>query len=259
MTITPAQVPDRSEQSPAGGRLNDLGQPIGPALPDFTPRQRPQRRMHEGRLVRLEPVDAGRHAASFFAAQALDATGANWTYLFAEPPADVAAARAYLEAGARPDDPLLFIVTDRETGDAVGHLALMRCEPAHGAIEIGNINFTPRLQRTPGASEAIFLAMRHAFDDLGYRRFEWKCDSLNAPSRRAAVRFGFTYEGLFRQAVVTKGRSRDTAWYSIIDSEWPAIRAAFAHWLRPENFGPDGTQHERLADLTAVREGPVGS
>lgn len=243
---------------PPGTRLNALGQPVGPALPGFMPRPRPQRLVHEGRFVRLEPVEPARHAASFFAAQALDAAGANWTYLAAEPPADLAAARAYLEAAAGPDDPLMFAVAEAGSGAAVGHLSLMRCEPAHGVIEIGNINFTPRLQRTPGATEAVFLAMRHVFADLGYRRFEWKCDSLNAPSRRAAVRFGFSYEGLFRQAVVTKGRSRDTAWYSMLDSEWPAIAAAFIRWLAPDNFDADGRQRQSLAALVAGRTGSAG-
>ena len=132
---------------------------------------------------------------------------------------------------------------------------LFRSDPANGVIEVGHLQFSPRLQRTPAATEAIFLLMRHAFDDLGYRRFEWKCDSLNAPSRAAAERLGFQYEGTFRQAVVYKGRNRDTAWYAIVDGDWPTIRAGFEAWLSPGNFDGVGRQRVRLADLRAGSAG----
>ena len=145
-------------------------------------------------------------------------------------------------------DPLFFAVLDSNTQCAVGYLALMRIDPAHGVIEVGNINYSPLVQRTPAATEAQYLLMTLVFDTLGYRRFEWKCDSLNAPSRRAAQRLGFRFEGVFRQAVVYKGRSRDTAWFSIIDSEWPAIQQAFEAWLAVDNF-QDGEQIRTLEQL----------
>ena len=143
------------------------------------------------------------------------------------------------------DDPLWHTVISAETGKAVGVATLMRIDPTNGVIEVGNINFSPLLQRTPAATESMFLMMRRAFDELGYRRYEWKCDSLNAPSRAAAERYGFRYEGLFRQALVYKGRNRDTAWFSITDDEWPAVKAAFEAWLDPANFAADGSQRQK--------------
>ncbi len=150
------------------------------------------------------------------------------------------------------DDPLAWAVIDNKTGRAVGVLTLMRIEPAHRVIEVGGIVWGTPLQRTPGATEAIYLLARAIFDDLGYRRFEWKCDSLNAPSQRAAQRFGFSYEGRFRQHMIVKGRSRDTAWYSMLDTEWPARRAAFEAWLSPGNFDSDGRQIAALSDLNGA-------
>ena len=151
--------------------------------------------------------------------------------------------------GASTAGPVFHAIVDLATGKAAGVAALMRIDRCHGVIEVGHINFAPRLQRTREATEAIFLMMARAFDELGYRRFEWKCDNLNAPSRAAALRFGFTFEGIFRQAIVYKGRSRDTAWYSIIDREWPAIKAAYEAWLDPANFDAEGRQRRRLQDL----------
>ena len=153
---------------------------------------------------------------------------------------------------AQSADPLQFAVVDAATERASGTLSLMRIDPAHGVIEVGNVNFSPALQRTTASTEAQYLLMRHVFDDLGYRRYEWKCDSLNARSRVAAERLGFSFEGIFRQAVVYKGRSRDTAWYSVIDSEWPAVRRGFERWLHPDNMEPDGMPRASLAQCRVL-------
>ena len=158
-----------------------------------------------------------------------------------------AAREAHAEAAARSSDPLHFAVIDLASGKAVGTLALMRIDPANGVIEVGHVIFSPALQQSALSTEAQFLLMAYAFDTLGYRRYEWKCDDLNLPSRRAAERLGFVYEGTFRQAVLYKGRSRDTAWYAIIDSQWPALKAAFGAWLAPSNFDEQGRQHQPLS------------
>ena len=176
-----------------------------------------------------------------------------WHYLFPEPFADEAAFRAYLDKARGRDRPLH--AGDPSTGRAASASAtrpIMRIEPAHRVIEVGNILYTPRLQRSPAATEAMYLMARHAFEDLGYRRYEWKCNALNAPSRRAAHRYGFAYEGTFRQHMIVKGRNRDTAWYSMLDGEWPARRRAFERWLDPANFDSDGRQRLALSDLNAT-------
>jgi RimJ/RimL family protein N-acetyltransferase len=160
-----------------------------------------------------------------------------------------------MERNCDGDDPLFHAVVDLATGRALGVAAYLRIEPAIGVLEIGHIAWSPSLQRTPAATEAMWLMMRRVFEELGYRRYEWKCDALNAPSRRAAERLGFTFEGIFRQATITKGRNRDTAWYSIIDKEWPALDRAFGRWLAPANFSPDGWQRERLGDLVRTERG----
>lgn len=223
-------------------------QPTGVPLPGWTPRPRPPRTAAEGRFCRLEPLDPARHGPALAAANATDTTGRLWTYLGYGPFADDGAYAAWLAAQAVLDDPLFHAIVTPEHG-AVGLASYLRIEPAVGVIEIGHLAFSPRLQRTPAATEALFLLLRRAFDELGYRRVEWKCDSLNAPSARAAERLGFTYEGLFRQATVTKGRNRDTAWYSIIDGEWPAIRAGFQAWLAPDNFDAAGGQRRTLQEM----------
>jgi RimJ/RimL family protein N-acetyltransferase len=174
-----------------------------------------------------------------------------WTYLFSGPYASFVEYERWLAERAPGTDPLFRAFVSRETGRAVGLGAFMRIDPAMGSIEVGHIAMSPLLQRSPAATEAMYLMMRHAFE-LGYRRYEWKCDSLNEKSRRAAKRLGFTYEGLFRQAIVYKGRSRDTAWYSIIDSEWPRVREAFERWLDPGNFDADGRQRASLAQIRAA-------
>ena len=230
-------------------RQNTFGQSIGPAVEGWAPRPRPQRTDMVGRYCRLEPVSVQRHDAELFAAYMEAPDGRDWTYLFSERPQSQEAFHAYLAKLEKSDDPLHFTIIDTEAGTAVGTAALMRIEPAHGVIEVGSITFSPRLKKTRAATESMYLMMRRAFDELGYRRYEWKCDSLNTPSRAAAARYGFTFEGIFRKAIVYKGRSRDTAWFSITVDEWPRVQAAFEAWLDPANFSANGKQKRRLADL----------
>jgi RimJ/RimL family protein N-acetyltransferase len=232
-------------------RRNELGQPIGPALPDWRPPPRPQQQPLVGRFCTVEPLDPAKHARDLFEANSLDREHRMWTYLFSGPYDSFEDYERWLAERAPGVDPLFQAFVSRETGRAVGLGSFMRIDQAMGAIEVGHIAMSPLLQRSPAATEAMFLMMRHAFE-LGYRRYEWKCDSLNEKSRRAAERLGFTYEGLFRQAIVYKGRSRDTAWYSIIDAEWPRVRAAFERWLEPGNFDADGRQCASLAQIRAA-------
>jgi len=232
-------------------RLNEYMQTIGSPLPEWHGAQTPKRETLLGRYCRVEPVDVERHVEDLYQAYSAAPDGRDWTYLLAGPFDHLAAYRAYLTRIAALSDPLHYAVIDLASGKALGTLSLMRIDPANGVIEVGSITFSPALKQTRIASEAIFLLIQHAFDDLGYRRFEWKCDSLNAPSRAAALRFGFTFEGIFRQAIVYRGRSRDTAWFSIIDGEWPVLREGFTQWLATRNFDAQGQQIERLADLIA--------
>jgi RimJ/RimL family protein N-acetyltransferase len=228
---------------------NELGQPVGRPVPGWSPRSAPPRTPMAGRFCTVEPLDPERHAAQLFAAYAEDREGRLWTYLPRGPYALLEDYRRWTEDAAGRDDPLTHAIIDNATGHAVGTAAYMRIEPAVGVIEVGSITYSPRLQRRPAATEAMYLMMRRVFDELGYRRYEWKCDSLNAPSRVAAQRLGFRYEGLFRQATMTKGRNRDTAWFSIVDRDWPPIRAAFERWLDPANFDVEGQQRYSLASL----------
>lgn len=234
---------------------NELGQPLGWPVPNWAPPPRPPRLPLVGRFCRVEPL-AAHHAPALHAAYADDAAGRVWTYLANGPFADLDEYAAWVEGAAVSEDPLFFAIALRAaspvsqaTERAVGVAAYLRIAPEAGSVEVGHLAFAPALQRTPAATEAMFLLMRQAFA-LGYRRYEWKCNALNAPSRAAAQRLGFSYEGVFRQAMVVKGRNRDTAWYAMLDSEWPALEAAYAQWLDPANFGPDGAQRTRLSDLT---------
>jgi RimJ/RimL family protein N-acetyltransferase len=226
--------------------------PVGPSLSNWTPRPVPPRTPMQGRFCIAEPLDAAKHARELFEANSLDRENRNWTYLSVGPFADLESYRAWLEQVAKGADPVFHAIVDRATGKAAGVASFMRIDPPNGVIEVGHINYSPLLQRKPAATEAMFLMMRRAFDELGYRRYEWKCDSLNAPSRAAALRLGFQYEGLFRQAVVYKGRSRDTTWFSIIDGEWPKVRGAYEQWLAADNFSADGRQKRKLSDLIAA-------
>jgi RimJ/RimL family protein N-acetyltransferase len=229
--------------------FHELTQPIGFPLPQWTARPRPPRSAMEGRYCTVEPMDPARHAADLHAAYLLDSEGRNWTYLPYGPFTRFDEYRDWLERASAADDPLVHCIIERQSGRAVGVASLMRIDPAAGVIEVGGINYAPPLQRTPAATEAMYLMMRRVFDELGYRRYEWKCDALNAPSRAAALRLGFRYEGMFRQATVYKGRNRDTCWFSILDSEWPAFKSAFERWLDPENFDAGGRQRQSLSSL----------
>lgn len=229
---------------------NELGQPIGPPLPDWRGVERPPRTAMAGRYCRLEPLDPTRHAEDLYQANALDPSKRNFTYLTIGPFDSFDAYREWMTGAAKSEDPLFHAIVDTSTGKAAGIATYMRIDPKNGVIEVGNLNFSPLLQRKPAATEAMYLMMKRAFE-LGYRRYEWKCDSLNAASRAAAQRLGFSYEGIFRQSVIYKGRSRDTAWYAMIDSEWPELERAFLRWLDPDNFGASGKQRLRLSELTA--------
>lgn len=231
-------------------RLNHLGQAIGMPLEGWKPPPAPAREPIAGRFCRLEPLDADRHAADLHAANALDVPGRNWTYLPYGPFDDVQAYSAWVRASAAGNDPLFFAILPTERATACGVASYLRVASAIGSIEVGHINFSPLLSRTPAATEAMYLMMKRVFE-LGYRRYEWKCDSLNAPSRAAAQRLGFSFEGIFRNAAVYKSRSRDTAWYAVIEEDWPALDAAFLAWLAPGNFDANGRQRRRLAEMTA--------
>jgi len=230
--------------------VNHLGQPIGDPVPAWTPPPRPARDAMSGAYCRLEPLDAARHAADLFEANRRDADGRMWTYLAYGPFDTLDAYRSWVERMAASDDPLFFAVVDTASGRAAGVASYLRIDPPNGAIEVGHIAYSPALQRTRASTEAMYLMMRRAFT-LGYRRYEWKCDALNASSRAAAERLGFSFEGIFRQATVYKGRNRDTAWYAAIDRDWPRLERVFTRWLEPENFDGDGRQRARLEDLRA--------
>lgn len=198
----------------------------------------------QGRTCRIEPLDIDAHAAALFAAYTEDRENRIWTYLPYGPFADLNGFRAWMQATCMGDDAIFYTIFD--AAGPAGLAAYLRLKPEYGVIEIGHINYAPRLQRSVAATEAQFLFMSRAFDELGYRRYEWKCDTMNKPSMRAGPRLGFLYEGTFRQAQITKGRNRDTAWFSILDHEWPAIRARFEDWLEPSNFDSEGRQKTRL-------------
>jgi RimJ/RimL family protein N-acetyltransferase len=219
--------------------------PLGEEL-DWQPVEAPARVALEGTSVRLEPLDPDAHGDS------LHDAGRDpriWEYLPYGPFGERAAFDAYLGRMASTEDPLAYAIVEADSGRALGVATYLRIEPLHGVIEIGHIWMAPELQRTRPATEAIYLLARHVFDELGYRRLEWKCNALNAASCRAAERFGFTAEGVFRNHLVVKGRNRDTSWYAITDSEWPAVRAGFDAWLDASNFDGHGRQLRRLADL----------
>lgn len=226
----------------AASVLNEYAQPIGVALPQWAPRPAPQAALLQGRYCRLEKLEGWRHAEALHAAYQMAPDGRDWTYMPVGPFADRAAFERYLQAEAARTDRVSFAVVDVATNQAVGTFALMRIDAANGVVEVGAVAFSLLLQRTRMATEAHFLLMGFVFEALGYRRYEWKCDSLNTPSRKAAERLGFRFEGIFRQALVYKGRNRDTAWFSILDGEWPMLRNAFISWLAPQNFDEKGCQ-----------------
>jgi RimJ/RimL family protein N-acetyltransferase len=218
-------------------------------LQNWTPRPKPERKVLEGRYVRLEPLDPKKHGDELFAASSVADADQRFTWLFEFPPATREEFEPWLEKVAKSEDPLFFAVVDKASGKVAGRQTLMRIDPTHGVIEIGNIYWGPLISRKPAATEAQFLFMQYIFDELGYRRYEWKCNNDNLPSKRAAERFGFSFEGIFRQHMVAKGKNRDTAWFSILDSEWPALRQAYQAWLAPENFDSDGQQKKKLEEF----------
>jgi RimJ/RimL family protein N-acetyltransferase len=232
------------------GRVNQFGQPIGPQLPDWKPPPMPLREPMAGRFCRLEPLDPSNHARDLHAAYSAG-DGRSWTYLFCGPFQTIEPFNNWLTSIYQSIDPLFFAIVDLATEKPSGMASYLRIAPASGSIEVGHIHFSDALRQSPAATEAMYLMMRWAFA-AGYRRYEWKCDALNALSRKAAERLGLTYEGTFRQASTYKGRSRDTAWYSVIDSEWLRLRAAFETWLSPNNFDEAGHQRLRLSDLTQM-------
>jgi len=228
-----------------------VGEPV-----DMAPADLPQRTALAGRYVEVLPLDAAQHGDDLYAAATSADPSTHWTYLSFGPWPDRAAFDAWLQNYQGSRDPFPFVLKETSSGRALGMASYMRIEPQHRVIEIGSIWYSPSLQRTRVATEAMYLLARHAFDRLRYRRYEWKCNSFNEPSRRAAVRLGFTYEGLFRQHMISRGRNRDTAWFSMLDTEWPARKRAFERWLAPENFDASGRQRRSLADLhreTAAR------
>ncbi|MBV8776809.1 MAG: GNAT family N-acetyltransferase [Alphaproteobacteria bacterium] len=235
----------------APSHANSLGQPIGFPVAGWSGATRPPRTPIQGRFCRTEPLDAERHARDLYAAYSEDRDGRMWTYLPSGPYPTFEAYRAAAETAAASDNRVTYAVVDGASGKASGTASYLNINLAAGSIEVGAITYAPKLQRTPAGTEAMFLMMRRVFDELGYRRYEWKCNSLNAPSRAAAVRYGFRFEGIFRQADVVKGRNRDTAWFSITDGEWPALKDAFERWLDPTNFDPAGRQRESLSALTS--------
>jgi len=223
---------------------NDL--PLGAEV-DPRPAPRPQHTVFAGRFCTLRPLDVVRDAAPLYAGTHGDGRERLWAYLFSGPFASERDFAEWLTERAASEDPLFFAI--EVSGTAVGWASLMRITPEHRVIEVGNILYTPRLQRTPAATEAMYLLARHVFDTLGYRRYEWKCNALNAASRAAALRLGFAFEGIFRNHMIVKGRSRDTAWFAMTDAEWPARRSAFEAWLDQANFDANGLQRRALAPL----------
>ena len=231
---------------------NDLGQPVGTPLPEgWCPPLIPQRPTLTGRTVTVEPLKADKHGPDLFSAFSHDETGAGWTYMTNGPYNSLDNFMVWLRRAETSSDPMFFAYCNAKSGQAIGYGSLMRIDALMATIEIGNIRMSPLLQRTTMSTEVVYLKAEHIFK-LGYRRFEWKCDHLNLPSRCAADRLGFTFEGIFRKAMHYKGRSRDTAWYSITDDEWPAIRRAHRTWLAKKNFDADGTQKQRLSDLVST-------
>jgi RimJ/RimL family protein N-acetyltransferase len=223
--------------------------PLGERL-DWAPVEPPRRARLRGSHVLLRPLDAATDAEPLYSvSHPPDGNEAIWTYLFEGPYESPSQMRQDLARAEKSDDPLFFTLVPLPGERPLGVASYLRIVPDHGSIEIGNIWFAPSLQNTTAATEAIYLLARHAFDDLGYRRLEWKCNALNAASRRAAERFGFAFEGIFRNHLVVKGRNRDTAWFAIAGDNWPAIRAGFEAWLAADNFDSEGSQKRSLGEL----------
>jgi len=225
---------------------NTLGQPVGLDIDNWQSCRPPSRDAMTGRFCRLDPLVVDKHATCLFEAFSVDSSHRNWTYLPYGPFEDLASFIEWLNAYATCSDPLFYVVVNQDNDEIVGMASYLRITPEIGTIEVGHIHFSPKMQRTPMATETMYLMMTRVFDELGYRRYEWKCDALNAPSKKAAERFGFGFEGLWRQATMYKERNRDTTWYAIIDKDWPQIKAAYRAWLDPGNFDESGDQKSKL-------------
>jgi RimJ/RimL family protein N-acetyltransferase len=237
-------MPMRGELPLDHGDIASL--PIGPLLggPSAKP---PTRVILQGRWVTICPLDPERHYNDLYEGTHGTDLERLWLYMSEGPFSDPESFRSYLVKRAASEDPLSFAIIENSNGRAVGHASYMRITPQHAVIEVGNIFYGRELQRSIGGTEAMFLMAKHVFEDLGYRRYEWKCNALNEPSRRAAERLGFTFEGTFRKHMIQKQRSRDTAWYAMLDDEWPTRRVGFERWLAPDNFAKDGTQRRKLS------------
>ena len=236
---------------------SDTGLPVGTVVSVAAPAKPPERVVLEGMYTRLEPLDPVQHREELYAASTPPDKSARFRYLFEPAPDSLEEFDHWLAKASASVDPLYFSVIDRATGKVEGRQTFMRITPVHQSIEIGNIYWGPRIAGTRVATEALYLFGAYAFETLGYRRFEWKCDALNAPSRVAAVRFGFTYEGHFRRAAIVRNRTRDTAWYAMIDEDWTLLKTAYERWLAPDNFDAQGKQKSRLSKLVAAALGNV--
>ena len=236
-------------------RTNHLGQPIGSDISHWPDARLPPSTPFSGALVRIEKLSVERHLEDLFDAFAEDPEGKSWTYMTVGPFSSIDDFRRWMQPASEITDPFFHALVDLSSDKAIGMAAFMRIKEKTGSIEVGSISYSPRLKKTAMATEAMYLMMKRAFDELGYRRYEWKCDSLNEASRSAADRLGFRFEGVFRQAMVYKSRNRDTAWYSILDSEWPAIRRAYLSWLDPNNFDEQGLQKQSLQSFIQLEQG----
>ncbi|MFM2479420.1 GNAT family N-acetyltransferase [Celerinatantimonas sp. MCCC 1A17872] len=234
--------------------INQYGQAIGYPLPHWSACSRPQSIVLQGQYCRLEPLNVQKHAQDLFDAYSSATDERDWTYMFTGPFHTIEELTEHLQQIESCLDPKRYVVIDSQSNKAVGSVALMRIDSANGVVEVGNVAFSPALQKTIAATEAQFLLMRYVFEQLHYRRYEWKCDSLNEPSKAAALRLGFSFEGIFRQAAVYNGRSRDTSWYAMIDKDWPMIRDALINWLAPNNFNHQGQQQQSLSDIRMAQQ-----
>ena len=231
---------------------NSLNQPIGFPLESWRSCEHPKGTDMNGRLCRLTPVSCNEHSEDLYQAYALDPEGRNWTYLPYGPFATLAEFQSWIDVHCLGDDPCFYAVIDQITGKAVGLASYLRINPVVGVIEVGHIHFSPLMQGSAISTEAMYLMMKLVFDDLGYRRYEWKCDALNTPSCVAAKRLGFEFEGIFRQATIYKRRNRDTAWYAVLDREWPLIKKTFEAWLSRDNFDLEAKQYNSLSEMMRI-------
>ena len=230
-------------------KINELGQPIGDALPNFKPGDLPKMERLEGRYVIVECLSKDKHGADLYEVYGPDSPADMWTYLFQNPVQSQEEWSALLDQMLAAQDRFHYAIVDKESGKALGTFALMRINRGSRVIEVGSVTYSPQLKRTRLATEAQYLLARYVFEELEYRRYEWKCDAFNQPSRYAAERLGFIYEGTFRQAVVYKGRNRDTDWLAMIDRDWPAVKTRLEKWLSPDNFDENGQQIKALSDF----------